>query len=341
MGKDFAENLPTAKAWFDRANSALGYDLASICFAGPEAELTKTENAQPGIFLVSWVAFQLLNERVPSLNFGATAGLSLGEFTALTAAGAMSFEDGLKLVRQRGRFMQEACEVTRGGMAAIIGLDEAPTREVCAQAGVALANLNCPGQLVISGETEKIAKACELAQAKGARRALPLTVGPFRRVFQLEKHLAGFGHEQNAFVLTIREIFGADGVRIAVAEIDLPASLLGDLRGERDLDAAFFDAVFKCADAAHVRRMREHAPRNIFELVPLLQKIIPAMVADLVDVVAVADTHLLQVRRVNDQVRRRRPAPARAYTCICPRPKARHTSAARRRGWCGTVCLCR
>jgi [acyl-carrier-protein] S-malonyltransferase len=176
MGKDLAAQFPGAKAWFDRANAALGYDLAGICFAGPEPELTKTENAQPGIFLVSWVAFQLLKERVPYLRFEATAGLSLGEFTALTAAGALSFEDGLRVVRQRGRFMQEACDVTRGGMAAVIGLDEEPTREVCAAAGVELANLNCPGQLVISGETEKIAKACELAKAKGAKRALPLTV---------------------------------------------------------------------------------------------------------------------------------------------------------------------
>jgi [acyl-carrier-protein] S-malonyltransferase len=176
MGKDLAEQFPSAKAWFDRANTALGYDLASICFHGPEAELTKTENAQPGIFLVSWVAFQLLKERVPALSFQATAGLSLGEFTALTAADALSFEDGLRVVRQRGRFMQDACEVTRGGMAAIIGLDEAPTREVCAQAGVVLANLNCPGQLVISGEADRIATACELAKAKGAKRALPLTV---------------------------------------------------------------------------------------------------------------------------------------------------------------------
>src|SRR5205807_9238501 len=113
---------------------------------------------------------------VPALSFQAAAGLSLGEFTALTAAGAMSFEDGLRVVRQRGRFMQEACETTRGGMAAIIGLDEAPTREVCAQAGVVLANLNCPGQLVISGDTDKIAQACDLAKAKGARRAVPLPV---------------------------------------------------------------------------------------------------------------------------------------------------------------------
>jgi [acyl-carrier-protein] S-malonyltransferase len=176
MGKDLAEKFPSAKAWFDRANAALGYDLAGICFNGPEAELTKTENAQPGIFLVSWVAFQLLKEQVPNLKFEATAGLSLGEFTALTAAGAMSFEDGLRVVRQRGKFMQEACEATKGGMAAIIGLDEKLTREVCAEAGVELANLNCPGQLVISGEFEKISKAVELAKTKGAKRAISLPV---------------------------------------------------------------------------------------------------------------------------------------------------------------------
>lgn len=176
MGRGWARELPTARSWFDRANAALGYDLAALCFDGPEAELTRTENAQPGIFLVSWVALQLLRERVPGLSFQAAAGLSLGEFTALTAAGALGFEDGLNLVRQRGRFMQEACEATRGGMAAIIGLDEAPTREVCAQAGVTLANLNCPGQLVISGPAEHIARACELARARGARRALPLSV---------------------------------------------------------------------------------------------------------------------------------------------------------------------
>ena len=176
MGKDLAEKFPAAKQWFDRANAALGYDLASICFNGPEAELTKTENAQPGIFLVSWVAFELLKAHVSNLKFEATAGLSLGEFTALTAAGAMSFEDGLRVVRQRGKFMQEACDATRGGMAAIIGLDEAPTREVCSQAGVTLANLNCPGQIVISGEAEKITGAIELAKAKGAKRAIPLPV---------------------------------------------------------------------------------------------------------------------------------------------------------------------
>jgi [acyl-carrier-protein] S-malonyltransferase len=176
MGRDLARQFPAAQKWFDHANAALGYDLAQICFEGPEAELTKTEHAQPGIFLVGWVALQLLKERAPGLPFHATAGLSLGEFTALAAAGVMTFDDVIRVVRQRGQFMQEACETTRGGMAAIIGLDEAKTREACAEAGVELANLNCPGQIVISGPADRMDKACEIAKAKGAKRAMPLPV---------------------------------------------------------------------------------------------------------------------------------------------------------------------
>jgi [acyl-carrier-protein] S-malonyltransferase len=176
MGKDLVDTFPTARTWFERANASLGYDLTAICFNGPEAELTKTEHAQPGIYLVSWVALELLKEQVPELKFDATAGLSLGEFTALAAAGALNFEDGIKLVRERGIYMQEACDATEGGMAAVIGLDELVTREICAAAGVELANLNCPGQLVISGELSRITQAVELAKAKGARRAIPLPV---------------------------------------------------------------------------------------------------------------------------------------------------------------------
>jgi [acyl-carrier-protein] S-malonyltransferase len=118
----------------------------------------------------------VLKEQVPGLNFHATAGLSLGEFTALAAAGAIGFEDALHVVRQRGQFMQEACDATQGGMAAIIGLDEARTREACVEAGVELANLNCPGQIVISGPADRMEKACEIAKTKGAKRALPLPV---------------------------------------------------------------------------------------------------------------------------------------------------------------------
>jgi len=176
MGRDLAGHFPAAQARFEQANALLGYDLARLCFEGPEAELTRTEHAQPGIYLVGWVAFELLQAAVPGLEFHATAGLSLGEFTALAAAGALHFEDGLRLVRARGRFMQEACEVARGGMAAILGLEEGPTREVCTEAGVELANFNCPGQLVLSGPADRIAVACDLARARGARRAVPLPV---------------------------------------------------------------------------------------------------------------------------------------------------------------------
>lgn len=171
-----ASQFPAAKVLFDKSREILGFDLARICFDGPEEELTRTQNAQPAIFLTSWIALQLLKEHKPDFSFHATAGLSLGELTALTAAGTFSFEDGLKIARQRGRFMQEACEATRGAMAAVLGLDEATLREVCAAADVDMANLNCPGQIVISGDTEKIAAACEQAKAKGAKRAVLLPV---------------------------------------------------------------------------------------------------------------------------------------------------------------------
>jgi [acyl-carrier-protein] S-malonyltransferase len=176
MGRDLAAQLPQANAWFERARQTLGFDLPALCFNGPEMDLTRTENAQPGIFVTSWAAFQLLKERVPQLRFQATAGLSLGELTALAAAGVFSFEDGLNVSRQRGRFMQEACDATSGTMAAVLGMDAQTLRGVCAEADVEMANLNCPGQIVISGEKEKVAKACELATAKGAKRALLLPV---------------------------------------------------------------------------------------------------------------------------------------------------------------------
>jgi [acyl-carrier-protein] S-malonyltransferase len=176
MGRDLAQKYPTAKAWFDRSREILGIDLASICFNGPEEELIRTEHAQPAIFLMSWIALQLLKEQAPGIEFQATAGLSLGELTACTAAGVFAPEDGLKVARQRGRFMQEACELRPGSMAAVLGLDEQKLRAVCAEADVDIANLNCPGQIVISGETDKITKAAELAKTAGAKRAVILPV---------------------------------------------------------------------------------------------------------------------------------------------------------------------
>ena len=176
MGRDLAEAYPTAKSLFAEADEALGYGLSEICFSGPEEELVRTEHAQPAIYLVGWIALQLLREQAPSISFEATAGLSLGEFTALAAADAIGFEDGLRVVRRRGELMQEACESSSGGMAAIVGLDEEAVRGVCEQAGVSLANLNCPGQIVLSGDADKMDAACEAAKAAGAKRAIPLPV---------------------------------------------------------------------------------------------------------------------------------------------------------------------
>ena len=176
MGRDFAEQFPSSKRWLDRSREILGFDLPAVCFHGPEAELIRTENAQPAIFLISWIALQLLKERLPELTYQAAAGLSLGELTAWTAAEVFPFDDGLRIAQQRGRFMQEACELTSGAMAAVLGLDIEKLRAVSAQADVEIANLNCPGQIVISGESEKVAKACDLAKAAGAKRAVMLPV---------------------------------------------------------------------------------------------------------------------------------------------------------------------
>lgn len=176
MGKDLADGSTLARAIAQEANSVLGYDLASICFAGPESELVKTEHAQPGIYLVSWMAFEVLRQSMPELRFEATAGLSLGEYAALAAAGSLTFPDGLRLVRRRGLFMQEACLETEGGMAAILGMDEAQVQAVCDETGARIANLNCPGQIVISGRVSAVRAACDLAKARGAKRAVQLQV---------------------------------------------------------------------------------------------------------------------------------------------------------------------
>jgi [acyl-carrier-protein] S-malonyltransferase len=172
MGRDLCELFDSCRQLYARANEALGRDLQKISFDGPEDLLTRTDNAQPALFLHSLACLAALGD----VRFDAAAGLSLGEFTALAAAGAVSFDDGLRMVQARGRFMQEACDATKGGMASIIGMEDGVLAEVCREADVDIANLNCPGQTVISGDKEKITKAIELARAKGAKRAIPLTV---------------------------------------------------------------------------------------------------------------------------------------------------------------------
>ena len=179
MGKDLYDNNPKAKELFEKANDILGYRITDIMFDGTDDELKQTKVTQPAVFLHSVIkAISLGDEFKPSM----VAGHSLGEFSALVAAGALNFEDGLRLVYARAMAMQKACEAAPSTMAAIVGLPDDKIEEICAEVSkegsvVVPANYNCPGQLVISGNVEAINEACEKLKAAGAKRALPLKVG--------------------------------------------------------------------------------------------------------------------------------------------------------------------
>ena len=177
MGKDLYDQSPLAKEYFEKANDILGYRITDLMFEGTPEDLKQTKVTQPGVFLHSVIsAIVLGDEFKPDM----VAGHSLGEFSALVAAGALSFEDGLKLVYARAMAMQKACEIEPSTMAAVLGLSDEAVEEGCASitdAVVVPANYNCPGQLVISGSIEGIDKACEVLKEKGAKRALKLPVG--------------------------------------------------------------------------------------------------------------------------------------------------------------------
>jgi [acyl-carrier-protein] S-malonyltransferase len=175
MGKDLYEKSPLAKELFERANEILGFNITNIMFEGTEDDLKQTNVTQPAIFLHSVLLAKTLENFQPEM----VAGHSLGEFSALVANGALSFEDGLRLVSKRAQAMQKACEAEPSTMAAIVGLDDEVVEEVCASIDeiVVPANYNCPGQLVISGSMAGIDKACEAMTARGAKRALKLVVG--------------------------------------------------------------------------------------------------------------------------------------------------------------------
>ncbi len=176
MGRDLAASWPECKALFDKANETLGYDLASLCFNGPMPELTRTIHCQPAIFLVSAACLAAYQKSGMAETPSAVAGLSLGEWTALYAAGCLSFEDTLRVLAARGRLMQEACDASRGGMVSLIGMTDDAVIRIAERAGVAVANLNSPGQIVLSGPVEGIAEAEKLAKEAGAKRALRLPV---------------------------------------------------------------------------------------------------------------------------------------------------------------------
>lgn len=183
MGADLVKTFPEAEATFALADEVLGFSLSSLCFDGPAEQLNDTLNTQPALYVMGVALLRVLNAAFEDeLRPAFVAGHSLGEFTALTAAGALNFTDGLRLVRERGRLMNEASQRTPGAMAAILGLEASVIQEVCAQASqqtgrpLVLANDNCPGQIVISGDKGTLDIALPLATERGAKKAVPLVV---------------------------------------------------------------------------------------------------------------------------------------------------------------------
>ena len=183
MGKDFAEADATAMELFDKANAVLGFDLKTVCFEGPAEALTKSNVCQPAIFVTSYAAYLALQKR-RATPFAAAAGLSLGEWGALCAAGVLDFDATLTVLEARGRFMQEACEATPSGMIAIVGASPAQLDELCAKTGCTPANINSAAQVVLSGDKAQIAAAAATAKELGIKRAIQLaTAGAFHSKF--------------------------------------------------------------------------------------------------------------------------------------------------------------
>jgi len=178
MGKDFYDASPAAKDIFDRADKVLGFGITQLCFNGPQDKLTSTENAQPAILTASIAALEVLRDRAKTFDLKPKfcAGLSLGEYSALVAAGVLSFEDAVYLVRKRGQFMEETARNNPGKMLSVIGLNREVVDEICRESSCEIANLNCPGQVVVSGKISNIEKAMGLAKSKGAKHAILLDV---------------------------------------------------------------------------------------------------------------------------------------------------------------------
>lgn len=176
MGKSFYDASADARALYDLANAVLGWDIKQLSFEGPAGELTQTKVCQPALYVQGFAAATLLKKAAPTLEVAAVEGLSLGELTALAVAGVYDFSTGLRLVAERGRLMQECCEATSGTMAAVIGADRAKVAELCTACDIDMANLNCPGQIVVSGSKDGVAAAIAAAPSMGIKKVIALTV---------------------------------------------------------------------------------------------------------------------------------------------------------------------
>ena len=252
MGADFYENAEAARNLFDRADSVLGYSLSRLCFDGPEEELKQTIHTQPALYVTSCAALEALKAKIDVEPF-AVAGHSVGEYAADYAAGTIGFEAGLKLVRRRAELMHEAAQRNPGTMAAVLGLDAESTRKACEEARdsgvVGVANYNCPGQIVISGELAAVEKAGELALAAGAKRVIPLPVsGAFHSPLMVtagdslypDLRAAQFKQAEIPIVVNVTAEYSTSGVDFAPY---LTMQVSGSVRWEESMRLLLSDGV--------------------------------------------------------------------------------------------------
>ena len=240
MGRDLWE-LPEITALYARADELLGFPFSKVCFEGPEERLTDTDVCQPALYVHGYALLTLARKEIPGFHFEATAGLSLGEYTAHAAAGTFDIETGLKLVHRRGALMQEACRATEGGMIALLGADDKVAGEIAAASGLDVANFNCPGQIVLSGPKTAIPTAQQVAKEKGVRRALPLNVaGAYHSRLMasaekaMEPELAAASFQKPA-VPVYANFSGAASEDPAEIRTLLASQITGSVRWEADL----------------------------------------------------------------------------------------------------------
>ena len=288
MGRDLYENFEAARRCFDTADKILGYPLSRIIFDGPAEELTATSNCQTAIYTVSCAALAVFRERFPELRPCAAAGLSLGEYAALYCGGSFSFEEGLRLLAERARFMDECCRKTGGGMATALGGDPAVIEEVCKQVGIDVANYNSPGQIVISGPKDLVRRAVEELRARGMRKIVELTVaGAFhsRLMADAGVKLAGV-LEKSTLALPAIPVYQNFTAAPPASEEDLKSNLAAQVSG-----AVRWETCVRAAFAAGAEVMIEFGPGNV--LTGLLRRTLPGVKSFNINTAASLDQFIL------------------------------------------------
>lgn len=262
MGKSLAEHSPAARALYAEANQVLGWDLAKLCFEGPEAELTQTKVCQPALFVHGLALLAALREqnRLPAGEPQYALGLSLGEVTAYCAAGVFDFATGLRVVAERGRLMQQACEQTTGGMAAIMGEERAKVQELCREFDIEAANFNAPGQIIVSGEKAKIEAAVAAGKERGIKKIIPLNVAGAYHSRLMEPARAAFAAflEGVAFAAPRFTVFTNTTGQAVSAPADIKAALVKQV-----VSSVLWEDCMRSAAAAGATEFWELGPGGV------------------------------------------------------------------------------